>query len=454
MKYRYLTLIFLLISGPYSIRTVRADDPVPVPEEEFQEALFLDGNYNILNRENQILPQSVRVPKPVTHYDIPDELVKRYSSEEYDLGPTFHFQKDGKSYTRFFLVDDPGFPLKEFDKKFVEFRQPQRYWAQRMQSKGTYFVYSADKTEVPFYTKMYRKINGVDYNDFSSGKVGVEMNDQILRILRSDPNAPFDILPETLAAQVDGSYSQVIRQVYPTRSPLDGVKTKIYPLHGFLGRFREAMTEDWIQNEYLPKLAELNARSWYEYGIVFESHSQNLLIELDPVSGKISRFIVKDLSDASMDGRLRTKRKIQTDYAHYKNIRFLDGWEEREFDTNGNIVTRISGNFSGLGIFYQSQPIIDNTPNANLKRKYLGIYLKEYITSIERSSGKKIHLSESATQYLNALSDLSVEIPISKKFSDRKPIYQALGEIIADIRSEVLTTESHGIEIFQKVVDV
>jgi hypothetical protein len=410
-----LALVFLyVLNGP----TALAGSPPPHVPLSWEQYISIDQDYNVIGRKAGALSTDEKRIQPIFHWDIPEKNVQKYISKfiDFDTVKMFQIRKKGKRYVRLFMAKESFTDYTEMVKHFGE-PEPQVYWGTRLQSKGTYFVWNPkEKNESPYFVKMQREFNGQSANHWVDAKTTVHMNDLIEETIQkgAGDGTKGTILPERFGASIsskDGkfTYAMSTRMVRPLQASADG--SQLYPAHGLLGSPRVRgmqeiwgmREEDWILNQYIPAVAKLNASMNVKNHTFIEGHTQNLILEMNPGTGKVARADYRDLGDTMIDvvsakmDHLNLNLKPEDVSLGVVN----ESW--REFGETANRPGRF---FTQYG----AQALASFTADADVKKraKIIAKYYREYIRTSEEILQQKLVLPEHVKNLLNALEDRSI----------------------------------------------
>lgn len=266
-----------------------------------------DQSYNVSSFGP--LPEDQRKTIPIYHVDVPEQLVTTYKSEFLDPATRdlTLVHKDKGDFVRMFFVDPENTTYRSLSEKYG--KPPPLYWGTKMQSHSTYMVWDAESRPVA-YIKARQQDSTTSR---SMVQAAVLVNDYVEKALAQKPtDYPISVFTERFGAAIHlpdvGDYAYSVRSINPNFVP-HGDNLELLPLHGFLGSLKLSYAavatglsvDKWLTEEYAPKLGKFIARLNYEYGIYPEAHSQNLLIYLNTVTGRIQDFAFRDMADTAID---------------------------------------------------------------------------------------------------------------------------------------------------------
>lgn len=220
---------------------------------------------------------------------------------------------------------------------------------------------------------------------------------------------------------------------------------RAYPGHGLLGcdscvqdyamkltglRDPEKAVAKWKQEEYLPKLARYTAWTHHVLGASFESHTQNMVLDINHETGQIVQFYFRDFADVLLnpipllaDGRL--PKDIQ-----WEKVKLLSVHPNYFSDQGVQIAKDIWYHAS----IYSGQGITSHITGFQRQQRHLAIFLKNYISETEKILGQKIPLSEDAQKVLQGLEQkLSKEEFYSGELKDRSPLKNAMASVLKSV---------------------
>lgn len=392
-----LTFIsFFLLGSP-----AFAKNPPKVPRK-WSRLVELDQSKNVDSRKGEILSEAEQVSRAVYHWDIPAEQVDHLESK-YITDAEKGFAtvvKQGRKYVRVFILNQADMPFEDMKSRFGE--PVQQYWAKKLQSHSTYFVWDpSNPSEVPYFLKMQsdKSKDGKEdiVNRWSQCEWAIEKNDVVEGLLRDSPDPRATLFPERFAAGVKSvQYAYSLRSVMPigeARFP----DSEILPLHGFLGSAEliedtaqkmKMSSDQWIETVYFKRLAEFLVKMNYGYGLFLEAHTQNLLVIMNKKSGDILGFVSRDMMDIMLDsaapfakGRKLHLESLKKYGLTAVNYEFLDS-ERRE-------AKKIGVHFEE----YVAQSVYSFEPSFRAKNRLAKVFLREFVRAVETFTGETLLLS-------------------------------------------------------------
>lgn len=240
------------------------------------------------------------------------------------------------------MIDTPQTNMKYFYWK-IRSHHASSLVAQRVHSQFSFLVWdSSQPGAIPFQIKWIRYNDKTDEDQERSWTNGSSRSTQSMAsmdYLRDwmdrDPSKselPFSFLPESFGystavttPSIPGFSTLIsrlpfnfwVRELVPYGMKELGAHQRLVAAHGFFGsnlvekvaRLAGLSVQEWIQRQYLPKLAETLAILHYRYGLSTALHTQNLLMVIDSNNGNLDKVVIRDLQDISI--RL-TSRQIKS----------------------------------------------------------------------------------------------------------------------------------------------
>lgn len=472
--FRLTTFLLLILCAT---KPIFADDnnlPTIYIPDEFWEYVYLDQNYNVLRDDYQqtqgklsreILPiYAIRVNKKHVKQKWLDEFKK------YNFHGDFYFWDQ-----YFYIYLDPKTPEKIFNKirrlGFSIVETP--FVGTKVLSHNTYFAWIPGEPQSARYLK---------FNFYSASECAVEFSEALIKNPRiaSDPLIAF--FPEVAFFNLyledeDITFKNLVRAPYAVHmgQPL---KAPYYPVHGI---FKSGKTdhwaklmglahgEEWVAKEYIPKLAKNMARYNFYYGILHQAHTQNLVVYVDPATGEIITFAIRDLNDAGqipLISQLNPKAKnIDDSFLGYiktnANFRVNDAGDAKKRTSIGQIFA----NYSGQSVFYSSNsPAYHDENIRTFTRHYIAAAIENFnlvLNEIENGESPDwLQISENNSMFHEELSEkgkvfkLSSEVQehIEQLLQQSIPEYQ-LPKIIDTVYNEMAAAFSPTIKPYMEEYD-
>lgn len=391
----------------------------------------MDRKYNVAFRalESFVSMRDSKEDEKFAHWDVEvgkngEANAESLRSQYADLDPgtlnQVYFQKEGKTYMRVFC---PKKDEAEVGMLTILFGPPKyEYEGTRWLSKATYLIYSTKESNlVPIYVKVP---DGKDINNSFMAKSALQNNDFIESQLREDKEPGFSFFPERTISLVSSKgfeYANVFRSANPVGStneshPLpeslhvvlggavddaalfhhavtqhrrriisdkgpDPAKYFKTPLLNKYARAKNMSQDEWIEKEYLPKLARWIAKLNFKYGLYIEGHTQNILARISEETGEILDFTFRDVGDVLTDPLKRTLegKKYQEGTAEERHRfqvnRHYDDEKKKMREAGENSWGMTAQSLWSFEIKKESQP------------KWVGIYLKEYLKAVREMPG-------------------------------------------------------------------
>lgn len=223
-----------------------------------------------------------------------------------------------------------------------------------------------------------------------------------------------------------------------------GVKT--YPGHGLLGcdvclrdlalrLFPDARDESkaidlWKTKELLPRLAKYMAYSHHVLGASFEAHTQNMVFDVDTLTGKIKDVYFRDFADVLLspvpllaEGRLPSE-------INWNRVKLLS-IHGNYFSDQGTAVAKDIWYHASI---YSGQGITSHITGFQKQQRHLRVFLEHYIAETERIMGQRIVLSEDAQKVMSQLEEkVAKENFYSGELQERSPLRNAMASVLKPI---------------------
>lgn len=363
----------------------------------WENYILLDQLSNIATRRNETLKPAETQIVPVYHVDVPREQIHLSESRFSDKATRqrVFIQKNGKSYIRFYFTEAAGFPLDELKKLNLPIEST--HWGTKMQSHSTFLVWEKQSPKPePFFLKIAAP-HWIDN--------GVRNSEVAETILRKNGNSFATLFRESIGTSFklgNIGFGNAFREAKPlAMSPT----AELAPVHGLLGSREDLLAlaqarglknaDEWIQREYLPKLAEFIAQMQFRHGLYLPAHTQNLVLQINRKTGKIEGFAGRDMVDVILDP-------------------FVLGWR-------GTPSPIKAGKYPGSVLFksyvdgtdaknpgyhlasFTAQSVVDITLDPTERQIYAGTFLDAYRKAAEKETGMDFKLSGEAGAAIAAL---------------------------------------------------
>jgi len=411
-----LLLVFLLSSS-----LAWSEPEVP---EEWRDYVILERLHNTQRRRSQRLVKTEEAALksiPIFHIDVPTSRATQYISSGISdaVLRQVHISggEIGPPMVRIFITDPK---MAEKLKNQGEYLQ-QEYWGVRIQGHSSFFVWKEGespliiKTSHRFYNFQFRGrdirfLPSHPFNDFGILKLGVTENNVLLDIRRDFPDSKLAFLQEPYVARarlgfwlkaIVHSYS--VRELVPTSGPLKP-NEKLLPLHGLLGApdyiqsladARGQTPRQWREH-YLDKLAEFFADGLFRTGVIFEGHTQNLVVRVNTKTGDIVEIVGRDLTDVTHDPHTRKSQGKSDHYEHFKGNRPRSQANDRFIDYP--YLAKFIGRHLGI---YGGQSVMAAEPGFSAGYRNTVYFLQRLVHHGEQITGGPIQLSKGTHRLLN-----------------------------------------------------
>jgi hypothetical protein len=440
----FASLPFLV--GLVTSAVAEAKTPPPLPEV-WREFIELDQQYNIEfpTRQKEILSPEAREPTRVYQFEVPADQIETHFSKYIGAQEkkAVLFERNGKQYVRIFAIDKPGHSLRELTARYGAPTES-KYWATKLQSHSTYFMWDPDSSE-SMMIKFQKHALDETYNAPHNARRAVKMSEFVEGKFRETPSERFAVLGENFSSVIEDPGAK-FRYAYSLRSTkpylrASGQTLKFMPLHGFLGSPKVKQTasklglsvDQWVVEEYIPKLAQFFSEMHFKYGVHPEGHTQNLLIRISEQTGRIEGFVTRDMNDMLLDPLVMTLRGKATGIESLASVKpsimnryFVDLWEGRGAGPHAQL--------------YDSQSVVPFVRSDEEIRAWARRYLEAYLKETSKHLGFDIQLPDSAYRMrtLDPYADFSsvtdaIHFAVTKKWvsdlaQSASPVQKAIAE--------------------------
>ncbi len=236
---------------------------------------------------------------------------------------------------------------------------------------------------------------------------------------------------------------------YRSADRITGVKQngiQTFPGHGLLGcdscirdiamkfngdRFEESKSIDrWKTTELLPKLAKYMAYANHVLGVSFESHTQNMIFDIDTTTGKIKEIYFRDFADVLLNPiPLVAAGKLPTDI-QWGRVKLMSV-HGNYFSDQGVAIAKDIWYHSSI---YSGQGITSHITGFQKQQRHLRVFLDSYIAETERIMGQPVVLSEDAKRVMSQLEQkISKDDFYSGELQERSPLRNAMASILKPV---------------------
>lgn len=412
-----ITVVLLVLAACSGALAQSRKPPASVPERN-KPAVQLDQTLNTAHYAAKGQFPSGHIV-PIYHVDIPEASLEISRSEYLDDETAKHVRivKNGRVYYRVFFLKPGHFPNGK-----------QSYYGTKLLSHNTYKVWNPDQPDLPDINIKFSKSDGT--NSAANVVQAINTNDVVEALFAASPKKPAkNYLPERFGATYKGVSYSIRNEIPPGHQ--ENQDHDILPLHAVLGIYAEQVqrpaevftiykkaaqmmgisVEDWIVQQYIPRLTEFIFNLTVELGIFPAAHTQNLKIILNNKTGEVVGFVFRDMNDVQID----------------PNLTIISvGFSKAVQDILKNIPTKMISQSIALNAvrepirspgtqlgayFFQSLTFIGDTFSENrsfVYRKISNEFLVYFLQLMENKLQKKIVLSSSAIQAWNRLQDPAV----------------------------------------------
>lgn len=235
---------------------------------------------------------------------------------------------------------------------------------------------------------------------------------------------------------------------------------RVYPGHGLLGCIEcveeyamkwsglsdpKKAVAMWKQQEFLPKLARYTAYSHHVLGLSLESHTQNMVIDIDNNTGEIIKFYFRDYADVLLnpiallgDGRMPTD-------IEWARVKLLSVHTNYFSDQAVGVAKDIWYHAS----IYSGQGITSHVEGFQRQQRYMLTFLKAYILNVEDILGEKVPLDQAAMKVLETLEEApkKADFQIEGELQDRSKLRNAMASVLKPIFEFSHEVQSKKIEL-------
>jgi hypothetical protein len=385
--------------------------------EQWRAYLELDRNFNVSDRTP--MKSAVKKVEPIYVYEVrPDD--SRIQSHAIGGTNVLNFKSTKQrilSSTR--LADQE--PVAIYYKTLLQSHSTRMVWDPEHPKRDPVFI-KPGLLEAAFYT-----------------------SEILIEMFKEQPPEYFDILPEYELVNLD-------KQSYTVRSSTPSLglgSAKLFPLHGLLGNesliasfaAKMGMTkQQWLDHEFLPKFAKAMAEAQYKYGVLFSAHSQNTVLAVDPITGKIWKIIFRDLNDVHWD----LLNLLSTNPAFKKFVERLrnEGLERfgllnsQGMESDESSRRRARSPSRNIGDYaYQS---IESCGLSQDPLLYVKIFLNNYVAEVAKITGIEITIDKALVEILNSnRRETQMQNLVALAIGDDRGTQALLRRIVKQLYSDV-----------------
>jgi len=410
--------------------------------------IYYDQNFNVVQRlrseekkKENLMSEEDKKPVSVGVFEADFESIKNNMTIS-NLAELTDLEKvkspDGKIYIPCLESDRASWWLL-----MAKFGKPKYMtWGRKVLSRATYYIDPVGPTG-GFFAKFVPHIPGLEQ------KVEREIlvNDYVKSQLSELPENMRKLMIESFAG-VNLSFfgvpfSVAYRSADRIRNKPDNIRA--YPGHGLLGcdscvqeyamkltglQDAEKAIAKWKQEEYLPKLARYTAWTHHVLGASFESHTQNMVLDINHETGQIIQFYFRDFADVLLNPiPLLSDNRLPKDI-QWEKVKLLSIHPNYFSDQDVQVAKDIWYHAS----IYSGQGITSHITGFPRQQRYLSIFLKNYISETEKILGQKIPLSEDAKKVLAGLDQrLSKDEFYGGELKDRSSLKNAMASVLKSV---------------------
>lgn len=417
-------------------------------ETSVDSYIYYDQNFNVVQRlrteekkKENLMSEEDKKPISVGIFEADFEAIKNNMTIS-NLAELNDLEKvkspDGKVYIPCLESDRANWWLLT-----AKFGKPKYMTSGRkVLSRATYYIDPVGPTG-GFFAKFVPHIPGLEQ------KVEREIlvNDYVKSQLSELPENMRKLMIESFASVNLSFFGIPFSVAYRSADRIQNKPENIraYPGHGLLGcescvqeyamkltglRDPEKAVAKWKQEEYLPKLARYTAWTHHVLGASFESHTQNMVLDINRETGQIVQFYFRDFADVLLNPiPLLSDSRLPKDI-QWEKVKLLSIHPNYFSDQGVQVAKDIWYHAS----IYSGQGITSHITGFPRQQRYLSIFLKNYISETEKILGQKIPLSEDAKKVLDGLEQrLSKEEFYSGELKDRSPLKNAMASVLKSV---------------------
>jgi hypothetical protein len=437
--------------------------------------VYLDQNYNVVRRlklgaqgqgaTSAVLTDEQKKPKTVLLFELPES--SSFLTPTTQLKSQFISVSDGHRVTgphgRYLI---PVF--EDNAEEFSALGSPvARLLAYRLIGRDSWYLEESKEGYGGVFFKIIPDIPL--YKD--KAQRAIEMTDYLFSVNDDLPaNIKDAALPEFLQLSIKAkpfrpAHIVIYRSAEVIHHPPNG--GEVVPMHGFLGcetcvqqmaQAQNVSVKTWKKNNLLPLLAEFTATSQLWWGALFAAHTQNLLMEVEPSSGRILKIYPRDLGDILINPLVRlasdkTGLDIDWEKARFLNISYAH-WSEPQKNF-----------FAEMGYYtaiYTTQTVDSHLKKYSDRLEFNEWFIEEYRQRMEATVGFPIVLSSESRKVMDSIRNV-ISLSKSKKnllhrsaliyqkeVRDGTPHRIALASVFEDIYTQAIGhfTKEH---IFAKI---
>ncbi len=274
-------IYYLLIVLWCSISFSKMPD-LPGLSQKWIDFVNLDWNYNVPGRS--VMPDSERKVRSVYKFALNGMQFK--SILKYENSPVSEMYQIIDKKETYLIGDGLSRVLSGLR---ISRERLTSLKAVKLQSWSTFLVWNPKD---PNFTPFFLKMNGWD------SSIAMELSTYFESSFRNNNEDLLDYFTEPLG--VESVNFPGLNQSY--RFLRDDQKDKTFlPLHGYIGLLLKNNKQEFIITKLMPMIGRAMARLHFKYGSYHCSHTQNLLVQVNPNTGTIEKIVIRDLRDIYPD---------------------------------------------------------------------------------------------------------------------------------------------------------
>lgn len=431
-------------------------------ESKMEEYLFFDNNFNVVQRlrseekaKENLMSAEDKKPIGISLFEVDLSLIQNDMtiSQFVDRSDYLKTISNGKTYVPVRNSDSVAMNLLR-----LKFGAPKfRTLGHKVLSRATYYIEPVGDVG-GFFAKFVPHIPGLEQKIEREILVNDYIKSQLSKLPPEMRNMTMDsymaVNLSFLGLPISVAYRSADRII--SEKPV-GVQT--FPGHGLLGcdqcvlnlarRLVGPDVDDskavdrWKTKELLPKLAKYMAYANHVLGASFESHTQNMVFEVDTNSGKIVNIYFRDFADVLMsplplltDGRM-------PDQIAWNKVKLMSLHGQYFSDMGVQAAKDIWYHAS----IYSGQGVTSHISGFQRQQRHLRVFLENYIAETEKIIGAPVVMSADAKRVMEQLENkVSKADFYSGELTERSPLRNAMASVLKPIFEQVYSTKLAKIE--------
>ncbi len=425
-------------------------------KSKIDEYIFYDNNFNVVQRlrtkekaEANLMSENDKKPVDISLFVVsPDQIKKNITLSQF---------ADKIDLDKVFINGEMIIPCLESDVVAYnilkqKFGPPQyRTTGRKVLSRATYYIEPVQGSENigGFFAKFVPHMPGLEQ------KIEREIlvNDYVKSQLSELPADMQKLTMDSFMAVNLNFFGIPVSVAYRSADRLlnnkpDTVKT--FPGHGLLGcdscvqeiaikktglsTDPSKAVDHWKTQELLPKLAKYMAYANHVLGVSFESHTQNMVFDIDMISGEIKDIYFRDFADVLLNPiPLLAENKLPQNI-DWKRVKLLSVHGNYFSDQAVSVAKDIWYHSS----IYSGQGITSHITGFQKQQRHLRVFLESYIAETANIIGEPIELSDDAKKVMLGLEQkISKEQFYSGELQERSPLRNAMASVLKPIFEQI-----------------